>query len=86
MLLILLRAVYALVCAGAIATFVSSAAAEVGINPPRVVRDHPFLWFVILLALTQSVTVLHYGRVIADGLADEVKADPLVQQIYLGGE
>jgi ABC-type branched-subunit amino acid transport system ATPase component len=28
---------------------------------------------------------LHYGRVIADGLADEVKADQLVQQIYLGG-
>jgi branched-chain amino acid transport system ATP-binding protein len=40
----------------------------------------------VAFALTQSITVLHYGRVIADGLADEVKADPLVQQIYLGGE
>jgi branched-chain amino acid transport system ATP-binding protein len=39
----------------------------------------------VAFALTQSITVLHYGRVIADGLADEVKADPLVQQIYLGG-
>ena len=35
--------------------------------------------------LCPQLTVLHYGRVIADGLADEVKADPLVQQIYLGG-
>ena len=39
----------------------------------------------VAFALTQSITVLHYGRVIADGLADEVKANPLVQQIYLGG-
>ena len=38
----------------------------------------------VAFALTQSITVLHYGRVIADGLAEEVKADPLVQQIYLG--
>jgi len=38
----------------------------------------------VAFALTQWITVLHYGRVIADGLADEVKADPLVQQIYLG--
>jgi branched-chain amino acid transport system ATP-binding protein len=39
----------------------------------------------VAFALTQRITVLHYGRVIADGLADEVKADQLVQQIYLGG-
>jgi branched-chain amino acid transport system ATP-binding protein len=39
----------------------------------------------VAFALTQRITVLHYGRVIADGLADAVKADPLVQQIYLGG-
>ena len=39
----------------------------------------------VAFALTQQITVLHYGRVIADGLADEVRADPLVQQIYLGG-
>jgi ABC-type branched-subunit amino acid transport system ATPase component len=39
----------------------------------------------VAFALTQSITVLHYGRVIADGPADAVKADPLVQQIYLGG-
>jgi ABC-type branched-subunit amino acid transport system ATPase component len=28
--------------------------------------------------------VLHYGRVIADGLRDDVKANPLVREIYLG--
>lgn len=39
----------------------------------------------VAFALTQRITVLHYGRVIADGLADTVKSDPLVQQIYLGG-
>jgi branched-chain amino acid transport system ATP-binding protein len=36
--------------------------------------------------LTQRITVLHFGKVIADGLGDEVKADPLVQRIYLGME
>ena len=30
------------------------------------------------------VTVLHYGRVIADGPRDEVRRDPQVQEIYLG--
>ena len=58
MLLIILRAVYALVCAGAIATFVSQAAPEYGIDQPRFVRDNPFIAFVLLLALTQAVTVI----------------------------
>ena len=38
----------------------------------------------VAFALTSRVTVLHFGMVIADGLADDVKADPLVQKIYLG--
>jgi ABC-type branched-subunit amino acid transport system ATPase component len=38
----------------------------------------------IALEVSQHVTVLHYGRVIADGLRDEVKADPQVREIYLG--
>jgi branched-chain amino acid transport system ATP-binding protein len=38
----------------------------------------------IALELAERVTVLHYGRVIADGPRDDVKADPLVQEIYLG--
>jgi branched-chain amino acid transport system ATP-binding protein len=40
----------------------------------------------VAFELTGRVTVLHYGSVIADGLADTVKADPVVQKIYLGAE
>src|SRR5881392_3347804 len=38
----------------------------------------------IALEIVQHVTVLHYGRVIADGTREAVKADPLVREIYLG--
>jgi branched-chain amino acid transport system ATP-binding protein len=38
----------------------------------------------IALEIAQWVTVLHYGRVIADGPRDEVKANPTVREIYLG--
>jgi branched-chain amino acid transport system ATP-binding protein len=38
----------------------------------------------VAFALTDRITVLHYGRVVADGLAHEVKANALVQEIYLG--
>jgi branched-chain amino acid transport system ATP-binding protein len=38
----------------------------------------------IALEIAERVTVLHYGRVIADGPREEVKADPLVREIYLG--
>ena len=34
--------------------------------------------------VAQQVTVLHYGRVIADGPRETVKADPTVREIYLG--
>jgi ABC-type branched-subunit amino acid transport system ATPase component/ABC-type branched-subunit amino acid transport system permease subunit len=34
--------------------------------------------------LAEHVTVMHEGRVLADGLPDEVRHNPLVQQIYLG--
>ena len=37
-----------------------------------------------LFELTDRITVLHYGKVVADGLRDEVTANPLVQEIYLG--
>jgi branched-chain amino acid transport system ATP-binding protein len=40
----------------------------------------------VAFELTDRITVLHYGKVIADGLATEVRADPVVQKIYLGGE
>ncbi len=38
----------------------------------------------IALELSDMVTVLHYGRVIADGPREQVKADPQVKEIYLG--
>ena len=38
----------------------------------------------VAFEVTDRITVLHYGRVVADGLAHEVKANPLVQEIYLG--
>jgi len=38
----------------------------------------------VAFGLTDRVTVLHYGKVVADGLAREVKANALVQEIYLG--
>ena len=38
----------------------------------------------IALEIARHVTVLHYGRVIADGTRDAVRADPTVREIYLG--
>ena len=38
----------------------------------------------VAFGLTNRITVLHYGRVVADGRAEEVRADPLVREIYLG--
>ena len=38
----------------------------------------------IALELSPHVTVLHYGRVIADGPRAEVRRDPEVREIYLG--
>jgi branched-chain amino acid transport system ATP-binding protein len=38
----------------------------------------------IALQVAREVTVLHYGRVVADGPRDAVRADPTVREIYLG--
>jgi branched-chain amino acid transport system ATP-binding protein len=38
----------------------------------------------IALALARHVTVLHYGKVLADGSREEISRDPLVREIYLG--
>ena len=38
----------------------------------------------IAFAFAERVTVLHQGRVLADGPKDEVSANDVVQQIYLG--
>jgi branched-chain amino acid transport system ATP-binding protein len=38
----------------------------------------------VAFELTDRITVLHYGKVIADGFRHEVKSNPIVQEIYLG--
>ena len=38
----------------------------------------------VALALADRITVLHQGRVLAEGGRDEVRADPRVTEIYLG--
>ena len=38
----------------------------------------------IALEIARHVTVLHYGRVIADGTRDEIRAHATVREIYLG--
>jgi branched-chain amino acid transport system ATP-binding protein len=39
-----------------------------------------------VLGLCERVTVLDFGRVLAEGRPDEIRADPLVQAAYLGDE
>ncbi|MCL4300453.1 MAG: ABC transporter ATP-binding protein [Anaerolineae bacterium] len=38
----------------------------------------------VIFSLAERITVLHYGQVISEGSPAEVRADPLVQEIYLG--
>jgi branched-chain amino acid transport system ATP-binding protein len=38
----------------------------------------------VVFSIAQKITVLHQGRVIADGTPDVVRADPDVRRVYLG--
>jgi branched-chain amino acid transport system ATP-binding protein len=38
----------------------------------------------VVFTLADRITVLHYGEVLAEGTADEVRADPRVYDVYLG--
>jgi branched-chain amino acid transport system ATP-binding protein len=39
----------------------------------------------VVFRLAHAITVMHRGAVIADGPPARVRADPAVQQAYLGG-
>lgn len=39
----------------------------------------------VAFQVAQRVTVLHEGSVIAEGTPEEIAANPIVQQVYLGG-
>ncbi len=38
----------------------------------------------VVFAVANAITVLHQGRVLAEGTPEAVRADPNVQKVYLG--
>jgi branched-chain amino acid transport system ATP-binding protein len=40
----------------------------------------------VAFSLAKRITVLHQGRIFADGSPDEIRGDPRVREIYLGEE
>jgi branched-chain amino acid transport system ATP-binding protein len=39
----------------------------------------------VVFSIAQRIAVLHQGRLIAEGRPADVRADPEVRRIYLGG-
>ncbi len=39
----------------------------------------------LIMGISDSITVLHQGRVLAEGTPAEIRANRLVQEVYLGG-
>ena len=58
MLLVVIRSVYAIVCIGSILALVSSGIYVEGPDPPGLIEQHRFLAFIVLLVISQLVTVL----------------------------
>jgi uncharacterized protein YacL len=54
MLLLIIRLVYVAVCAGAIAAYVSSE----GVSRPPLLDNHPLATFIVLMLISQSITVI----------------------------
>lgn len=72
MLLIIIRVLYAFICAGAAATLINSR----NVVLPPIVDEHPFATFVVIMLLTQSVTFI-------DTLFPRKRLD-LISAIYFG--
>lgn len=72
MLLLIIRVLYLLICAGAIATFTLSTKT----GAPSVVRDNPVISFILLMLISQSV-------VVADLLVRKKRIE-MVSAVYFG--
>jgi uncharacterized protein YacL len=75
MLLIILRCLYAIVCIGTILAYVTQGL-DGGADPPGFIGEHRFLGFVVLLVVTQIVTVID--------LIIPRKRIEVISAIYLG--